>query len=165
MSHSSTTSQDEIELLKQQIGNLKLQIDEIQSSSCDRAEVVDLQEKVNRIRVFTIILTVLLPIKIIVIAIQSIRLAKYINKKKPLQRFQISRATSRNEQKKVNLSEVTIKLSELEGDESRSRTLTPKSMQGLLDEFQMDLKNELRVMSMGKSELSLNDELRIAGGI
>jgi hypothetical protein len=55
-----------------------------------------------------------------------------------------------------------IKLSEVEDEESKSRTLTPKSMRSAMDEFQMDLMNELTVKSRRKSEISLNDELRMA---
>lgn len=139
---------NQLKILEQEFSALKL------ISSKNAAEVVELQTYVNRMRVTLLILSIILPIKILIIAIQSCRLAKYVHQKKPirkkLSKLQLSRKNSKANQLDdvesgivINLREniqrnENVEKNESESDEEyyESSTLTPEIMRNFTDEFQ-----------------------------
>lgn len=120
-----------------------------------------------------IILSIILPIKILIIAIQSCRLAKYVHKKKPirkkLSKLQLSRKSSKNNQFDGDEDGIVINMDkncrndenyESESDEEfyESSTLTPEIMKNAMSEFQKGLIDEFTIKPRRMSEIMYENE-------
>lgn len=124
--------------LQKNFDDLKLKVDS-ESHAVEIAklnkDVEDLNNEVRRIQAFMFIMLIILPIKIIVISIQSVRFAKYLNKKKTKFVRSFSKPFGEFKPEK-NLDIVVDDYEESDNEAQNSRTITPRSMRSIYDELQ-----------------------------
>lgn len=74
-----------LDSLKHQVQKLTIILEE--NFKTKNVEIEELQGEILRIKIYMFIMLIILPIKVIIISIQTVRFVKYLKKKRPARKF------------------------------------------------------------------------------